>query len=900
MNRRDIKFAPKDRGLRDDVRRLGALVGEVIREQNGEALFRRVEGIRRAAIARREGKPRAGERLLRQTRDLPAGVAGELVRAFSTYFQAVNLAERVHRIRRRRDYERRGSGPQPEGLEDSLRQLKLLGVGAAELRGLLERLVIEPVFTAHPTEATRRTLLEKQQRMARSLIARLDPKRTPREEAAALARIRIDLTAGWQTEEHPDARMTVANEREHVLFYLTDVLYRTLPQFYETLEEALETQFDLRMTAPVCIRFGSWVGGDMDGNPNVTAETVRETLAEHREMILARYAAELHTLHRSLSQSRSRVAVSGAVEARLKDYARAHPRTAEGIPPRHRDMPYRVLLSFMRERLRATREDSAGAYARAEELLEDLELIADSLRAHKGAHAGLFAVRRLQRRVATFGFHLATLDVRQDSLVHRRAVGELLDEAGWEEAAPEARAARLRRALEGNEAPRARGGEEARATLAVFGAIAEGRRRYGARAVGPYIISMARHAEDVLAVLLLARWGGLEEDGTVPLDVAPLFETVDDLRQAAATMRGLFADRHYRAHLQRRGEAQILMVGYSDSNKDGGLAASRWAVQRAQEELVRAGDEAGVALTIFHGRGGTTSRGGGRTHRAVLAAPPGAVRGRLRLTEQGEIINAKYGLRAIALRTLEQMSGAVLLATHAERDAGELPREWRAAADTLAAESRRAFRALVYDSPDFFDFFRQATPIDVIERMRIGSRPPSRRARTGIENLRAIPWVFSWTQTRSILTGWYGLGGGLEAVRARHGEGRLRDMLDWPFFANLIDDAEMVLAKADLDIAARYTALAEDRLQPLFENIRDEYERTVGLVRELRGAGELLAHDPVLSRSIRLRNPYVDPMNLLQVDLLARWRAGDREDEELLDALFATVNGIALGLQNTG
>lgn len=905
MNREDIEFAPKDVGLRDDVSMLGALVGDMLREQGGAALFDRVESVRQAAIRRRTGDARAAGALNELLNELPAQDAQGLVRAFAAYFQVVNLAERVHRIRRRRDYEREGGGPQPDGLADALTKLKSAGVTPAQLAELLADLLIEPVFTAHPTEATRRTLLEKQQRIARSLIARLDAGLTPGEDAALCARIRAEITSSWQTEEHPAARMSVANEREHVLFYLTEVLYRVLPVFYETLEQALshiygdKAGFDMRNTL---VRFGSWVGGDMDGNPNVTADTIRETLRDQRSQIFDAYDAELCGLYRQLSQSESRVGASAALRERIAEYRALMPQVYAKIPPRHHDMPYRMLLHGVRARLREVQSGDDAAYEDAAGLSDDLQLIAASLRANQGAHAGLFNIMRLLRRVDAFGFHLATLDVRQDSLVHRTAVGQLLAIADWEALPPTERAGRLRRTLENFDPPRKEPDPTSRAVLDVFAAIGEGRARYGRQAVGPYIISMAQDADDVLSVLLLARWGGLRDAaGNVPLDVAPLFETVDDLQRSAAVMRTLLDDPVYRAHLAARADRQFVMVGYSDSNKDGGLAAARWALQQAQSELVTTLDTAGVALTIFHGRGGTTSRGGGKTHRAVVASPPGAVRGRLRLTEQGEIINAKYGLRAIALRTLEQMSGAVMLATLTPAPSHENEPAWRAVMETVARESRAVFRRLVYQSDGFETFFRQATPIDVIERLQIGSRPAARRGRTGIVNLRAIPWVFAWTQSRYVLTGWYGLGAGLTAALKKHGDDILQEMqAGWPFFGNLVDDAEMVLAKADLPIAARYAELAEPGVRHFFDTIRSEYEATVATVLRIKRSDALLAQDPTLQRSIRLRNPYVDPMSLLQVDLLRRWRATDRQDDDLLHALFTTVKGIAQGLQNTG
>jgi len=881
-------------------------VGAVIREQGGDELFEKVEGARVAAIRRREGEPAAEAELQSLVGALSPRDAGELVRGFATYFTVVNLAERINRIRRGRDHLRAGRAPQEGTLDDTVRRLAAAGLRPEDVRELLQRLLFEPVFTAHPTEATRRTLLDKEQAISRLLVRRLDPSLTPGEEQATLGRIREQVTIGWQTEAYPAQRPTVLDELEHVLFFLTDVVYRVVPPFYEALEDALATVFGTAAAAipvPPVLRFASWVGGDMDGNPNVSADTVRAALARHRALILERYHRETLDLARRLSQSSSRVKVDEAVLRRAEEYGSRFPDARDAVPPRHRDMPYRVLLRLIAARLMATSLDEASGYASATEFADDLQCIATSLANQQASHAGLFSLRRLVRRLETFGFHLATLDVRQNALVHRAVVGRLLGDPGWLDRPAAERATRLRRAIESGESPvaTALADADAERTLAVFRAITECRARYGAHAIGPYIISMTQGADDVLTVLLLARWAGLVEKQGVPLDVAPLFETLDDLGDAPDVMRGLLEDHVYRAHLEQRGKRQVVMLGYSDSNKDGGIGASRWAVQRAQAALVATLDPAGIELTIFHGRGGTVSRGGGKLTRAVLSAPPGSVRGHLRVTEQGEVISANYGLRGIAMRTLEQAVGAVAIATAVAPNRDARAPQWEALMDEIAATSRDSYRALVYGDPKFVEYFRLATPIDVIERMPMGSRPPSRRAGSGIEQLRAIPWVFSWMQNRNVLPGWYGFGTGLERAVARHGEDAVAEMLrHWPFVKALVDDVEMVLAKADIGIAARYARLAGTLEPAFFPTIKAEFDRTVALVLRLKGTTALLDEDPVVQRAIRLRNPYVDPMSLLQVDLLARWRAGGRADDELFGALLATVRGIAQGLQNTG
>ncbi|HEX6930012.1 MAG TPA: phosphoenolpyruvate carboxylase, partial [Gammaproteobacteria bacterium] len=877
---RDIEFPEKDKDLREDVRLLGALVGDVIREQGGEDFFRRVERVRQAAIRRREGDAAAAGELHAELAAVDALDARELVRAFSIWFQMVNLAERVHRVRRRRDYERE-TVPQPKGFADSIARLRDAGIGADAIRDAVSQLVIEPVFTAHPTEAVRRTLLEKQQHVAEIMIRRFIEAMTPREAEVAFAALRREVTTAWQTEEHSAARMTVANERDNLLYFLGGVIYRVLPVFLEQIEAHVEG------LAGGCVpekllRFGSWVGGDMDGNPNVNAGTIRDSLAAHRALVVHRYRDELKSLYRLLSQSRARVAVDRDVSARIREYAAEHLVEYESINHRHRSMPYRVLLRLMSARLRASEKDRPGGYRNADEFADDLELIHRSLLHNHGEHAGAFQVRRLLRRARAFGFHLAALDVRQDSLVFRRSLGALLSDADWLELSPATRARRIREAWRDGGAPAAPAEDEARETLQVFNAIGESRRRFGDAAIGDLVISMTEGADDVLGVLLLARWAGLKTENAnaaqVPLDVVPLFETVEDLQRAPEVMRELFDDPVYRAHLAARGGVQRVMLGYSDSAKDGGIAASRWALQRAQSELAALARTANVVLTFFHGRGGTVSRGGGRTHRAVLAAPPGTVNHTLRVTEQGEIINARYGLRGIALRTFEQMAGAVLIAGLAPPRSHEDEPDWTRAMDAVAAESRRCFRELVHERDEFHEFFRAVTPVDVIERMKIGSRPAARRKGKGIAHLRAIPWVFAWTQNRCILPAWYGLGSGLEALVNMAGlDGARRMARDWPFFANLLDDVAMAMAKTDMAIASRYFELAGHR-HDIAEVIRVEYAKTKQGILDIKQYADLLDDDPGLQRAIRLRNPYVDPMSLLQVELLQTWRANGSED----------------------
>lgn len=900
---RDIDLPATDDLLREDVKRLGALVGEILAEQVSPDFLDDVETLRIASIRRREaGAPL--EDVAERLRALPLDRAELLVRAFASYFQAVNLAERVHRIRRRRDYQRLGESPQPGGLEDSLRKLRDEGVPAEAVLALLPRLRVEPVFTAHPTEAIRRALLEKESEVVRCLVEDIDRNLTPQERRADIERMRLALTASWQTDETPPEKPTVADEFEHVAYYLSDVLYRVLPVFHETFLDALHAVYDKSPDElPPLLGFGSWVGGDMDGNPNVGAHTIAATLSNQRAIVLGRYRRELEKLADLLSQTEGRVGVAEDMIARADDYAQRFPDAADAIKARHADMPYRRFLTLVAARIEATAGDEEAGYASPDDLLADLRLVEASLQQHRGDHAGGFAVRRLLRRVQAFGFHLATLDLRQESSQHDIALAALFGDESFPDRDWQDRAQRLRDLLGGKTRASNPAADDARPVLDVFRTVADSLPRYGARAIGPYIVSMSRSAADALAVLALAKLGGcLDGNGAVPLDVAPLFETVDDLDNAADTLRSLFADTVYRAHLRSRGDRQVVMLGYSDSAKDGGLVASRWALQQTQVALTALAAEAGVRIAFFHGRGGSLSRGGGKTGRAVIAAPRGSVDGYLRLTEQGEVIHRKYGIRAIALRNLEQATGAVLRATLRPRQPEPREARWRDMAATIATAARAHYRGLVYESEGFVPYFRDATPIDVIERLRIGSRPSKRGNAGGVSSLRAIPWVFAWSQNRCGLTAWLGVGTGLAEGIARYGQDAVAEMArDWPFFATLVDDVEMVLAKSDLAIFERYSLLAGDAHARFYPGIADEFARTRDVILAIKDSPRLLDGDFRLRQSIRLRNPYVDPISLLQVDLLARWRAEGRPEQgPLFHALVTTVNGIAAGVQNTG
>jgi phosphoenolpyruvate carboxylase len=909
VNRADIHFPPRHEPLRDDVHALGALVGEILREQGGQQLFDLVELDRVAAIGARGGSDAARTELAACVRDRPPALARDLVRAFSAWFQAVNLAEQVHRVRRRREYFVKDSQrPQPGGVEDAVAELKARGLTAAEVLELIGSLCIEPVFAPHSIEASRRTLLRKQQRIAQRLLERLDPSLTPNEARSVWNNIRMELTAAWQTEELPRERLTVADEREQILFYLIEILYRVVPAFYEQVAQALEKVYGAAAGTtriPSILHFGSWAGGDMDGNPDVHAKTIRETLARHQQVIVNRYFIECQELAQRLSQSASRVSASAELTKRLEEYMRLLPGARAITPARHDRMPYRVFLAQIGERLRSVHEGRASAYENARQFRDDIALIAASLKANKGVNAGLFYVERLLRRIDAFGFHLATLDVRQHASVLHQVIAQGFDDAQWPSRSGRERRDLLAAALEKDRGPAVELDALGRRTLAVFDAIVQGRYRYGPEAIGYFIVSGASGADDVLAALLLARWAAAYDKGTgeVALDIAPQFESAAALGGCGETIRELLADPLYRRHLAAHGRRQCVLIGYSDSNKETGPCASRVTIHKAQHDLARVLGGAGERHVLFHARGASAARGGGRMESIVQSAPPGAVDGVLRIREQGATIRQGYGLRPIAMRTLERAFNALSLATAAARRA-ELPPdapEWLEMAALLAHESRAVYRALVYEEPQFYEYFQAVTPIDVIERMQIGARSVHRTAGAGVAGLLPVPWVFAWAQTRYMIPGWYGAGGALAAVVARFGLPRLRAVsADWFFLRNLIDDIETMLARTDLDIAHYYDALAPEELRRYGDRIRTEYRLARAQVLAIKDSGELLDSDPTLQRSIALRNPYVDPMNLMQVDLLQRWRAGGRVDRDLFEALLASVGGIAQGLQSSG
>ena len=903
MPRQIVKFPLKDVALRDDVHALGDLLGEVILEQGGQGLFDLVEGDRQAALNRRDGDN--GDEIVFRTRGREASQARDLVRAFSTWFQMVNMAEKVHRIRRRRQYLNEGGGGQPGGIDEAFLKLKNHGLSFEEVKKLLQEIWIEPVMTAHPTESKRRTILRKQKVVAELLLSRLDLPSNSNEARVNWERVRAEVTTGWQTADNSRHKLTIADEREHVLFFVVEVIYKIIPVFYEEIEAAALRVYGEQarnFEAPAMIKFGSWVGGDMDANPDVNAKTIRETVARQHQLIINSYFLECQQLSELLSQSTSRIGISAELQSRIKIYSVMLASTHSVNVMRQDFMPYRVFLGQVCERLRASYEARQNYYESAAEFLRDIQLIADSLVQNKGHFAGLFNVKRLIRRIKTFGFHLATLDLRQRSNVHRHVISQGFGDQHWERLTSAQRTQRLIDAIDRDEGPSIALDPDGKRSLWTFDTIAHCRHRYGVDAIGPFIVSAPVGADDVLSVLLLARWADCinRQTSDVPIDVTPLFETQAELECCGEVMAELFKTPVYQQHLIGRRNHQLVMLGYSASNKEQGSVASQWSLHKAQEALLSAAQSAKVDLTIFHGRGSTSSRNAGLVDVLTRTMPEGMSRGHVRMTEQGELLHDKYSLRPIALRVFEQSFNALSLSRAGVRAPEAVAVKWREVMDLMSQVSAEHYRTLVYDNPKFYEFFRLATPVDVIEKMQIGSQGAVNDVPMNVDSTRPIPWSYAWAQCRYMLPAWFGAGKALQAVSQNFGDELLSQMFSrWYFFEQLVNQVEMGLARADLGVAAFYDQLAGKEFELIVADIRNEYELAKQQILKLKGCAFLLDADQTIQRAIRLRNPYLDPMHLMQVDLLARWRATDRQDQVLLQALLASVNGIGQGLQGS-
>ncbi|WP_312302901.1 phosphoenolpyruvate carboxylase [Diaphorobacter nitroreducens] len=928
----------KDLPLIQDIRLLGRILGDVIREQEGVAAYDLVEQVRKLSVAfRRDADHEADKALKKLLKGLTGDQTVSVIRAFTYFSHLANLAEDRHHIRRRAVHERAGSA-QEGSIEVALARLRWAGIAPRTVAQTLATSYVAPVLTAHPTEVQRKSILDAEREIALLLTQRDDIQAraqlynsakdtlTPRELAANEAQLRARVAQLWQTRLLRYSKLTVADEIENALSYYEYTFLHEIPKIYAELER------ELGGNQPVAsfLRMGQWIGGDRDGNPNVSADTLVLALRRQAEVALRHYLTEVHHLGRELSLSSNLVQVS----AEMLQLAARSPDTSE----HRRDEPYRRALTGVYARLAATLRDLTGgeaarhavapqnAYASAGDFLADLRVIEASLRSHRGAALVGERLRPLMRAVEVFGFHLATVDLRQSSDQHERVVAELLATARVEsdyEALPEpARRALLLRLLCDARPLRVVGApysEHTTGEVAIFETARQMRERYGDDAIRHYIISHTETVSDLLEVLLLQKevgllQGTLDTGARADLIVVPLFETIEDLRNAAPIMREFYAIPGIAQLVRASGAEQDIMLGYSDSNKDGGIFTSNWELYRAEIALVALFDEmnaaqagAPIQLRMFHGRGGTVGRGGGPSYQAILAQPPGTVRGQIRLTEQGEVIASKYANPEIGRRNLETLVAATLEATLLQ-PTKSATKAFLEAAEQLSQASMEAYRALVYETPGFTDYFFNSTPIREIAELNIGSRPASRKASQQIEDLRAIPWGFSWGQCRLTLPGWFGFGAAVDAFT--HAPGKdpkaqlalLQKMYrQWPFFRTLLSNMDMVLAKSDLALASRYSELVADaRLRKkVFGVIEAEWQRTADALTRITGEKQRLAANTALARSIRHRFPYIDPLHHLQVELVRRWRAG-QGDERVQTGIHISINGIAAGLRNTG
>ncbi|MDX9706561.1 MAG: phosphoenolpyruvate carboxylase [Azospira sp.] len=941
----------KDLPLRDDIRLLGRLLGDTVREQEGEETFAIVEKIRQTSVRfeRESGAARESCRdELRAILDgLPRETMTAVVRAFSYFLHLANIAEDQHHIRRRRAHDLAGAKPREGSLAHALERIRAAGIAPEAVRRTLDAALVSPVLTAHPTEVSRKSILQCQHEIARLLDARERMMLTPEETAESDLALRRAVLTLWRTRMLRPNRLAVVDEIRNGISYYDETFFAELPRLYAQFEDQLAAAFPERddWSLPPFFRIGSWIGGDRDGNPFVTADILRAALRLQSTAVFEFYLGEVHALGGELPLSQMLAAVSpelAALAARSPD-ASVH-RT---------DEPYRRALTGIYARLAATAKSldqheaarhaiaEAEPYATAGELATDLGVLTDSLKTHG---AGLLAggrLRRLIRAVEVFGFHLAPIDLRQNSDVHERTVGELLARAGvcmaYEKLPEEARIGLLLAEIASPRplhSPHVAYSGETAGELAIFFAARELRGRYGEAALPNCIISKTDGVSDLLEVALLLKEAGLLRPGRpqprtsrLPgrpdadpasasgelgaqlfMNIIPLFETIGDLQNSAGVMDRIFRLPAYRALVASRGDEHEVMLGYSDSNKDGGFLTSGWELYKAEVELTETFRQHGVRLRLFHGRGGSVGRGGGPSYQAILAQPDGAVSGQIRITEQGEVIASKYANAEVGRRNLEILAAATLEATLLDQEQETEPAAFRGVMDTLSELAFRAYRGLVYETEGFTTYFRESTVVSEISQLNIGSRPASRKASERIEDLRAIPWVFSWAQCRLMLPGWYGFGTAVDTWLATNPGGLdlLRRMYArWPFFRTLLSNMDMVLSKTDLGIASRYAELVGDAAlrEAVFGRIRHEWALTRRHLLAIEDADELLADNPALARSIRNRFPYMDPLNHLQVELLRRHRAdepGKPGDERVRRGIHLTINGIAAGLRNSG
>jgi phosphoenolpyruvate carboxylase len=903
----DTSDPAKELPLRRDVRSLGILLGRVLVEQEGEAFFEVVERLRRLLIQHRERPPAgtADEKfdagLMAQAREIISGLsvddAYRITKAFAIYFELTNLAETNHRKRRRRAARLQdGHSPAEGSFRGTLLRLRAVGIPLLVIAEALNKIRVTPVFTAHPTEITRHTIRLKRRRIARDL-ERLDQVLLSRSDALQYeSQILAEITALWQTDEVRLKKPTVRDEIYMGLDYFPMVLFETMPRLYSELEESLRSVYSAASgepSVPELLDFGSWIGGDRDGNPFVTSESTRDALRTARHVIIDHYIAEITRLVGQLSMSRRRIDASEALVQRAREYETTLGEEYSRWKRITEAELYRHFLDFIAARLRFTRDSSThdNGYKSAQEFENDLLLVRESLCANRGERLVDLLIDPLLRKVRTFGLHLHALDIRQHASVLSRGLSDLASAVvspGSQQVGP------LR--------------TESSELLATFRTIAELKHTQAPQAIRQFIISNTQSEEDILAMVRLASVSGVsvarngDDPGLMPV---PLFESIDALRSSSAVMRKLWTSREYEPLLQSWGRKQEVMLGYSDSNKDGGMFTSTWELHKAQRDLHQAAREHRVHLRLFHGRGGTVGRGGGPTHAAILAQPPESFSGEIRITEQGEVLTWKYSDPVLAEWNLEIMIAACLeVLVSPSTISSELLERWNHAMESMSQDAFAFYRQHIAENADILEYFEQSTPVNELEHARIGSRPARRTASRCLEDLRAIPWVFGWMQSRHAVPAWFGVGHALERFGAgdRARQELLKEMMrDFPLFLSLIRSVEIAMAKADMSIARLYAGLVTDRAlrDRVFHLLRDEFERTRRQILLVTGQSELLEKNPVLFRSIRLRNPYVDPMSLIQVDLLRRKRSGS--SNAFLDyAIGATMNGIAAGLHNTG
>ena len=924
----------KDRPLIEDIRLLGRILGDVIREQEGATVYEIVEKVRKLSVSfRRHADSQAESDLKKLLKSLSNEHTVSVIRAFTYFSHLANLAEDRHHIRRRAIHERRGD-VQDGSLDAAFARLRASGHTSKTILKTLKSAYISPVLTAHPTEVQRKSILDTERAIAGILIARDAPDLIARERQTLDLQLRARVTQLWQTRLLRYTKLQVADEIENALSYFEATFLKEIPRLYDDVQERVGKIDE------AFFRMGNWIGGDRDGNPNVTAATLDLALRRQSETVLRHHLREVHFLGAELSTSLMLVGVSPAMQA----LAARSPDTSE----HRKDEPYRRALIGMYARLAATLQELTGTeaarhaaapqnpYASAQEFLADLQVIEASLLETNGAHLIGMRLSALIRAVQVFGFHLATIDLRQSSDKHEEVVRELLatarietDYSALDEAAKRALLLKLLNDARPLRVVDAQYSDHSRSELAIFEAAKQARQRYGQAAIYHYIISHTESVSDLLEVLLLQKETGLmqgilNEQATAQLIVVPLFETIADLQSAAPIMREFYALPGIADMIRRSAHEgalsdspeQDIMLGYSDSNKDGGIFTSNWELYRAELALVELFDELkashGVTLRMFHGRGGTVGRGGGPSYQAILAQPPGTVRGQIRVTEQGEVIASKYANPEIGRRNLETLIAATLEATLLTPTKAA-PSSFVDAANSLSVHSMRAYRELVYDTPGFAEYFFAATPLREIAGLNIGSRPASRKPSQQIEDLRAIPWGFSWGQCRATLPGWYGFGTAVEQFlnetdqQPAQTQRRLLQKMyrDWPFFRTLLSNIDMVLAKSDLSLAARYAELVPDAKlrKKVLTEIEAEWQRTTRALQLITGESKRLASNAALARSIQHRFPYIDPLHHLQVELIRRYRAGKRPedlDEKVQRGIHISINGIAAGLRNTG